>query len=121
MSLENLLNKFNGGNRFEYDKEVQREYINLKDLFTANGKEKVYPVHALFINKKSLFGDAPVIYSNTHIVNLPQHTLKMVEEIIGNEELVTAINERKIGFRIYTYSDVNKIERYSVNWVLIQE
>lgn len=121
MSIEKLLSKFNGGNRFEYDKEVQREYISLKELHTANGKEQTYPVHALFINKKSLFGDAPVIYSNVHIVNLPQHTLKMVEEIIDNEELVTAINERKIGFKIYTYTDVNKIERYSVNWVLIQE
>ena len=121
MSLEKLLGKFNGGNRFEYDKEVQREYISLKDLITANGKEKMYPVHALFINKKSLFGDAPVIYSNAYIVNLPQHTLKMVEDIINSEEMVTAINERKIGFRIYAYSDVNKIERYSVNWGLIQE
>lgn len=121
MSIENLLNKFNGGNRFEYDREVQREYVSLKELFTANGKEKVYPVHALFINKKSLFGDAPVIYSVNHIVNLPQHTLKMVEDIINSEEMVTAINERKIGFRIYTYTDVNNIERYSVNWALIQE
>ena len=118
MSLENLLGKFNGGNRFEYDKEVEREYINLKDLFTANGKEKTYPVHALFINKKSLFGDAPVIYSNEHIVNLPQHTLKTVEDIINNDEMVSAINERKIAFTIYTYSDVNKVTRYSVNWVL---
>lgn len=113
-----MLSKYNGGNQFKYDTTIERVYMSLKELIMKYGADKVYPVHAFFVNTKSLFGNAPVAYSNEYIVNLPQHLLEVTQDMANDEMMVQAINDRRIGFKIRPY-DYNGQTNYSVEWVEI--
>lgn len=115
MSINNILNQYNKGTSYVYDTEVERQYTNLSELYQGNGEQAEYPVEALFINKKSKFGDAPVIVSGGYLVNAPSHLTETVVEMRGNQELTELINERKVGFTIYEYENQYG-KRHSLNW-----
>lgn len=98
--VKDLLNKYsNGGIRFDYDNEKEREYIKLGELNSS----KTYPIEALFINTKGKYGNQGVIISGDYIVNLPQHLTEMIEEMRQDEEMVEAINQRLLDFEIYEF------------------
>lgn len=98
--VKDLLNKYsNGGIRFDYDNEKEREYIKLSELDSS----KTYPIEALFINTKGKFGDQGVIISGDYIVNLPQHLTEMIEDMRQDAEMVEAINDRLFDFEIYEF------------------
>lgn len=108
-NVKELLNKYsNGGAKFEYDNEKERDYIKLGEL----DMRKQYPIEALFINTKGKFGDQGVIISGDYIVNLPQHLTEMIEEIRQDSEMVEAINDRLFDFEIYEFES-KKYNRFS--------
>lgn len=113
-----IANKYNKTKVFTFTIPSEYQYRTLSELFEKNGKNKVYPVKALYINKKSKFGDAPIVATDECLVNLPSHLLDTVKEMMNDEELVDAVNENKFGFTIYTYENKNTKEICcSVNWV----
>lgn len=101
--------------RFEFDNEKVREFVNLQKLNEQFPKQ-TFVIHAMFINKKSRYGDAPVLVLDDFSVNLPQHLTDTVKAMIQDIELVEAVNKRQIGFKIYTYQGTHGIG-FSVNWV----
>ena len=110
--------KFNKGNKFTFRMGDDVEYVSLGVLFNTN-PEKIYDVKALYINTKSKFGDTPcVAIDYSTIVNLPNHLLETVKEMIYDAECVTAINNNEVKFKIYSYKDktFNKT-CYSVEWL----
>lgn len=117
-NIMDILNKYNRKPTFIYDNEKERQYINLKGLYEKFGKEAIYPVHALFINTKSRFGDAPVIVTDDFIVNAPTHLLDTVKAMIEDVDIINLVNERKVGFKIYGYYGRNG-KGYSVEWVQV--
>lgn len=117
-NMMDILNKYNRKPMFIYDNEKEREYINLQTLFTTFGKDKVYTVHALFINTKSRFGEAPLIVTEDYMVNAPRHLLDTVKAMMDDKDVVNLINERKVGFKIYSYHGRNG-KGYSVEWVYV--
>lgn len=114
----NILDKYNKKPLFEYDKTKEREYTNLHNLYNHFGKDKVYVVHALFVNTKSRFGDSPIIVTSDFMVNAPKHLLETVKQMMSDSELVKLINSRKVGFKVYSYRGKNG-SGFSVEWVLI--
>lgn len=111
-----ILDKYNKKPVFNYDVTRKRDYTNLRELFDTFGEDKKYVVHALFINKKSRFGDAPIIVTDRFMVNAPKHLLETVEEMMNDQELVDLVNERKVGFKIYEYQG-RYGNGYSVKWI----
>lgn len=111
--------KFNkSGNKFTFRQGEDVTYVNLEDLLNMNGGE-IYPVKALYINKKSMYGDAPcVVINKDTTVNLPKHLLDTVIDMINDEECVNAINNNEVKFKIYSYKD-KAFNRtcYSVEWL----
>lgn len=99
-NVKDLLNKYsNGGVKFDYDNEKEREYIKLGELDSS----KTYPIEALFINTKGKFGNQGVIISGDYIVNLPNHLTEMIEDMRQDAEMVEAINDRLFDFEIYEF------------------
>lgn len=99
-NVKDLLNKYsNGGVKFDYDNEKERDYIKLGELDMS----KTYPIEALFINTKGKFGYQGVIISGDYIVNLPNHLTEMIEEMRQDSEMVDAINQRLFDFEIYEF------------------
>lgn len=110
----------------EFNKDAKRfdvntegfEYYNLEDLYDNNGADQVYPVTCFYINKKGKFGDAPVVGTDEYFVNLPQHLLETVLNIIDRAEAVKTINDNKVGFTIYQYhDDKHNKDCYSIRFV----
>lgn len=102
-----ILNKYNQKPMFEYDNTKERQYITLKGLVEQFGINTVYDIHAIFINNKSRFGDAPIFVIEHHLVNMPQHLLETVKEMINDVEIIEMMNKRKVGFKIYSYQGKN--------------
>lgn len=98
MSFASKYNK----RKFDFDTS-NLEFKSLSDLYNDNGKDKIYPVHAMFINTKGKFSDNPVIATNDYLVDFPSHMTDTVREILDDPQSIEDINAGLVGFKIYTY------------------
>lgn len=115
--MSRFTNKFNKSKKFNID-TTGFEYVSLEELYHTHGAEMVYPLTAVYINRKSAYGDAPVFATNDYFVNVPAHMLDTVEEILADEVAIEDINNSSVGFVIYTYhSDRYNRDCYGVNFV----
>lgn len=116
-----IANKYNKGSGFNFKVPETFEYVSPEELYKANGENHVYLVKALYINRKSQYGDAPVIVTDECMVNAPSHLLDTVNDMLQDEELIEAVNNDLFGFKIYQYN-TNKAKGtyYSVKWVDIE-
>ena len=93
--------KHNKGSKFSVDTEGWSEYRDLKSLYKED-PEAVRPVYGFYINKKSQFGNAPVIICDGYYVNCPKHMLDDVMDILQSAEDIADINDGKVGFKVRT-------------------
>ena len=93
------------------------EYHKLEELYAKYGARQTYRVRALYVNE-SKFGLSPLATTDKFFVNLPNHLVGDVQEIISDDELVEQINLGKIGFKIYEYVSrkYNKV-CYGIEWI----
>ena len=113
-----VANKYNKTKLFSFSIPSEYEYISLSELYQKNGKDKVYPVLAMYINKKSRYGEAPILATDENLVNIPTHMLDTVKTMMNDEEVIDACNNKKLGFTIYQYVNRNNKElNFSINWV----
>lgn len=113
-----VASRFNRGKKFNFEIPDNFEYRSLHDLFNDNGEDFVYKVNAIYINKKSKYGESPVVATDNELVNLPKHLTEIAKEILLDKECVEQINNGEFGFTIYTYEDNTQHNLcYSVNWV----
>ena len=113
-----IANKYNKTKMFNFKCPEHYKYRALGELFEHEGQGVVYPVKALYINKKSKFGEAPIVATDSCLVNLPSHLLDTVKEMMRDDEVIDAVNENKLGFTIYSYEDTVRNQIcYSINWI----
>lgn len=80
------------------------EYTNLEELFEENGDDMVYKVTGVYVGTKSQFDDeTPLVAIVDRYVNLPQHQLSQVKDILADKAAIKAINDGKCGFVIESY------------------
>lgn len=102
------------------------EYFSLKDLLEMNGADATYTLKGVFVNRnkpeKQLkeYGPSPVGILEDRLVNLPNHMLGEIEDILASEEDVEAIKAGEAIFKIRTYESHGKT-CYSVDWQEIEE
>lgn len=108
---------YNKGSIFDIDFE-SREWSKLEDLYNDQGEGTIFKIEGLFINQKSKFGPRPfVAFDKVYLADLPQHMLEVVEEMIGDPEVVAEINDGKVGFSVRTYMSKNyNRECYSIRF-----
>lgn len=114
MSLSKLLNTSNP--KFTFDIPETHEFKSPKDLFSHFGKEQIYNVKGMYVNTKGKFGDEPVLILDICLLNAPKHTLEAVNTIRTNDEHVKAVNDGKLGIKLYTY-DNQYGTQYGVEWI----
>ena len=102
--------KYNRGGKFELNTKAFADYYSLEKLYKENGKDAVYKLGAIFINKKSKFGNSPTFaviddkYTcGGYFVNMPAHMLDDVNAILSDAEAIAEINAGAVGFIIETY------------------
>ena len=113
-----IASKYNKGSQFTFKVPKEFKYCSLVDLYNNNGEGCVYEVKALFINKKSRYGDSGIVALSSCLVNLPQHLTDSVKEMLKDEELIEAVNNGKVGMEIYPYeTEAREGLCFSVRWV----
>lgn len=102
--------KYNKGGKFDLNVKGFTDYFSLEKLYNENGKDAVYRLGAVYINRKSKFGDAPTFAvidekftCGGYFVNVPAHMLDDANAILADAEAITEINAGKVGFIIETY------------------
>lgn len=117
-----IAGKYNKTNPFTFKVPDSFGYYTLRDLVKQDGDGIVYPVNAIYINHKSRYGDAPVVATDSCLVNFPNHMTDTVEKMLSDGEVIAAINAGTVGFTIYGYSTQKaKGTFYSVTWVDIEK
>lgn len=113
-----IASKYNKGVRFNFQIPKDFHFENLANLFDNDGKGLVYNVRGLYINRKSKYGEAPVIVTDFCLVNAPKHLLDTCKQMLMDEEFIKAVNDGKVGFSIYSYTTKNSDDlRYSIIWI----
>lgn len=119
-----IASKYNHGVKFAVQIPENTPFVSLADLFNNNGAGMVYRVRALYINKKSRYGDSPVAVidegEKMFRVNMPKFFTDTINQMLLDEEAITAINNGAFGFNIYPY-DKDGRTCFSVNWIDIAE
>lgn len=102
------------------------EYKKLEELWNENSEiiedeevcNKVFPVLALYLNKKSMYDPQPVVATDECYVNLPAGMFDSALEILSDPRAIQAINSGKVGFQIEKYFQKRyQKDCYSVHWV----
>lgn len=95
------------------------KFVTLMELFECYTGNTVFGIDGLYINSKSKYGEHPVAICATEgmLVDLPQHLVDEVKEILKTPEDVELIKAGKVGFHVETYTD-KKFGRkcYGIKW-----
>lgn len=130
--------KFNTQRLFDIDTSGFN-YTNLESLWNqllkdnegdiTAAQEHVFPIYGLYVNKKSQFADRmPCAATDDFYINLPEHMMDNVDEILRDSSAIRAINNGEVGISIYPYEKnfykngkpINSKTFYSVKWVDIE-
>ena len=101
---------------FDFKPSDDAPFIKPSELVQLNGIDAVYPLRACYINKKGLYGDEPVLITDTHIVNAPNLLVETVENVLKDANEVKLINACKVGFKFYQYENRYGIQ-HGIQWV----
>jgi len=110
--------KFNRANarRFNFDAKGN-QFTNLRKLWDMDkGGEKSYIVRACYINKRGHYGDEPMCITDGWNINLPKHLLKVIKDILSDDDAVETINEGKALFQIREYENESG-KHYTIEFV----
>lgn len=102
--------------KFDFTPNKNFSYMSLKELYNGETGNNKYIVLGIYINHKSKYGDSPVAVTDSCYVNLPKHMLGVVKEMLEDEDAITAINNKELGFEVYKY-ETKGVTGYSVKWV----
>ena len=83
------------------------KYLKPEEAFNKYGKEAVYRLDALFINRKGVYDDAPVavvtINNDQFMLNMPTHMTEEVEKILADSTDIKDIKSGKVGIKLRPY------------------
>ena len=97
------------------------EYFKLQDLFEMNGADATYTLKGVFVNRNKPeqqlkdYGASPVGILEDRLVNLPNHMLQEIEDILKDEEDIESIMNGEAVFKIREYTSHNKT-CYGIDW-----
>lgn len=116
------ISKFNKQSRkFTFNTPTNHPFKKLEDLYNEyeGDTSRVTLVRAVYINHKSKFGDSPCLVTDFETVNLPKFMTEDVESIIADDDIVSDINNEKVGFTISPYEKDGRTF-YGITWVEIE-
>ena len=97
-------------------------YLKPEEVYGQYGKNAVYRVDALYINRGGKYDDAPVSVvqcgRDRFMLNMPSHMTSTVEEILSDSDDISDIKSGKVGVKIYPYySKTYDKDCYGFTWV----
>lgn len=114
-------NRHNHGVRFDVNTDGFN-FKSLEEIQDKNDLEKIFVLRGIYINRKSVYGDAPVAILDDCFVNLPKHLTEEAIEILKSDEDVADIKAGRVGFSIREYDDAKYNKHcYTIQWEDIEK
>jgi hypothetical protein len=111
-----VANKYNRQiNRFTAELPEDLPFKKLSDLGETNTPLIIL---SMWINTKGKYGDHPVVATSSELVDFPNSMTEAVKEMIKDDDVIEAVNNRKLGFTVRKYH-TNKYNRdaYTADFV----
>ena len=111
-----IANKYNRqGNRFTAELPEDLPFLKLSELGETNTPLIIL---SMWINTKGKYGEHPVVATPSGLVDFPNSMAETVKEMIKDDEVIDAVNNRKLGFTVRKYH-TNKYNRdaYTADFV----
>ena len=110
--------KFNKQRLFTVDTS-SFDYLSIEQAAKKYGTDVPIRLRGVYIGDKSKFVDEdPRIATDEEYINLPQHQLKEVKEILSDANAIRAINNGEAGFVIREYFQKRfQLTCYSAEWI----
>ena len=103
-------------NPFTYETPETHTYAKPADLVRVNGLDAIYSLNAIYVNKKGMYGDEPVLVTNNELVNAPSSMMETINGILNDSESIHLINDGEVRFKFYEYT--NKYgKQHGVTWL----
>lgn len=101
------------------------DYVKLADLYERDGEGEIYVIRGVYIGTKSEFAEeSPLLATDEFYVNLPQHQLIEIKEMLNSRQAISCINNGGAGFVIEKYTKKLKSGAkkvcYKARWVDIE-
>ena len=109
--------KFNTAKaQFIFEPNENMAFFKPSEMVQTNGIDNVYTLRGCYLNKKGLYGNEPVLITETHFINAPSHLAETIQSVLKDENAVKLINAGKVGFKFYEYE--NKYgTQLGIEWV----
>ena len=114
-----IANKYNrSGNRFTAEIPEDLPFMKLSELGETDTPGTLYIILSMWINTKGKYGEHPVVATSQGLVDFPNSMTETVKEMIKDDEVIDAVNNRKLGFTVRKYH-TNKYNRdaYTADFV----
>ena len=114
--------KFNKQRLFTVDTS-SFDYLSIEEAAKKYGTDVPIRVRGLYIGDKSKFVEEdPRLATDEEYINLPQHQLKEVKQILADPGAIRAINNGQCGFIIREYFQKRfQMTCYSAEWCNYEE
>ena len=113
--MASFAKKFNRERVFDVDTQGF-EYYSLEELYEEFGGSQTYLIKGMYVNTKSLYGEAITIALDDRYVNVPSNLTAVCKEMLADKQTISCIQQGHAGFTIYPYSAHGKT-CYGVTWV----
>lgn len=111
------ITKFNNkGNSFTYRAPEGTPYKKLKDLYDKKHPDNIWTILGAFVHDGQ-YGENAVLVTSDCYVNLPDHMVRRIKDLISDDEVIAQINAGAAGFKIYEYENKKGNKSYSVTFV----
>lgn len=106
-------------NVFTYQQIKDAPYIKVKDVYNNGNtsKDTALTVRGCYVNRGGRYGDSPALICEGFNVNLPNHMLQEVNDILQDPQDIADINAGRVWFYAYEYTNRNGGSSYSIRWV----
>jgi hypothetical protein len=114
--------KFNKQRLFTVDTS-SFDYLSIEEAAKKYGTDVPIRIRGLYIGDKSKFVEEdPRLATDEEYINLPQHQLKEVKQILADPGAIRAINNGQCGFIIREYFQKRfQMTCYSAEWCNYEE
>lgn len=96
-------NNYSHGQKFNVD-STNFPFCELSELIKENG-HKILKVQGAFTYTTKKNKTRPCLIADSHKVNLPDHMLKEIQQLLDDSEAISLINAGKCGFQTTEYED----------------
>lgn len=96
---------FNKERLFTFDTTaIQGNYTTLEELYKENVEDFKFQLKGVYVSTKSDYNDeSPIIAIANTYVNMPQHQLADIKNMLADKAAIDAINAGEAGFTIRHY------------------